>query len=327
MKRRTFLVTGASSGIGLETAKALVAHGDVLFVGRSAERTAAAEDAIRAAAPPGSDVVALRADFSSLDEVRRLADEVLALDRPLHVLVHNAGLWHQERVTSADGYEDTFAVNHLAPFLLTQLLLPRVLESEGDRRVVHVSSRLHEQAGTTQTLRGRLRHGLSVLGLQPPPPKDHRFDFDDLACAHGFRGLEAYARSKLAQLLFSAELARRVPANVLGSHGVHPGSVNTSVTRDNKVLSVAIKVAAPMLKTPAEGAATSVFVATATELRGTSGGYFADCAPRTPSPAVAHEGDARRLWDLSLTMVGLRDEDLAPAVRAKSAGARAEVRT
>ncbi len=321
LQGRVVLVTGASSGIGLETAKALAAMGaHLLFVGRSAERTEAARVAIDAAG--SGRVHAIRGDFSSLEEVRRVADDVLAFDMPLHVVVHNAGLWHQERTPSQDGFEDTFAVNHLAPFLLTHLLLPRMLKSDGDRRLVHVSSRLHEQAGNTRTASGRAIHAMNVLGVRLPPPKSHRFDFDDLACANGFRGLEAYARSKLAQLLFSAELARRLPEDVT-SNGVHPGSVNTSVTRDNAVLSVAIRLAGPLLKTPAQGARTSVHVASDVSLRGVTGRYFESSREATPSPAVAHEADALRLWDLSLSMVGLSAQDLAPAVRQRRVRAQA----
>lgn len=314
MRDRICLVTGASSGIGLETAKGLARLGARLrLVGRNPERTQAAVEAVRAQSPHG-DVLAFRADFSSLASVRELARGVLARDEPLHVLINNAGVWHQERKASHDGYEDTFAVNHLAPFLLTQLLLPRMLASEGDRRIVHVSSRLHEQAGLSGPV-GRAVYLANVVGvpLRIPSPG---LDLSDLALTRGYRGLEAYARSKLAQILFSNELARRLGPKSVCSNAVHPGSVATNVTRDNRLLSLGMRIAKPLLRSPAEGAATPLHVASAPELEGVTGGYFADCRPKEPAPTATDPDKARELWDLSLALVGLREEELAPAVRA-----------
>ena len=320
MQGRVILVTGASSGIGLETAKALAAEGaTVALVGRSPERTAKAEAAVKAEARGGA-VHVFRADFSKQDDVRALAEAFLATGLPLHGLVNNAGLWHQEHRLSAEGFEDTFAVNHLAPFLLTHLLLPRMLASEGDRRIVHVSSRLHEQAGQTGGIRGRLVHAAAVLKLPRPPGLEARFELEDLQMTGApFSGLAAYARSKLAQLLFSNELDRRLAA--LGparptSNAVHPGSVSTDVTRDSKLLSVGIRVAAPFLKSPAEGAATSVYAMTAPERAGRGGLYLADERVTEASPAARDEAMAGRLWELSLGMVGLRPEELAEPIRA-----------
>jgi len=206
MERPTCLVTGGSAGIGLATARQLARRGfRVRIVGRSPDKLAAAVREIG-----GDDVVALRADLSSLAEVRRVADELLARGEPLHLLVNNAGVWHPDFRLSKDGFEDTFAVNHLAPFLLTHLLLPRMRETGGDRRIVHVSSRLHVQAGQTATLRGRAVHVLNVLGVRAGT-RGARFDFDALDRREGFRGIEAYARSQLAQGIFLRQLAPREP--------------------------------------------------------------------------------------------------------------------
>ncbi len=310
MKGRLFLVTGASAGIGLETAKGLAQRGaDVWIVGRHPERTEKARALVAAAGAP--ETRAFRADFSSLADVRRLAAEVRAVGRPLHGLVNNAGLWHQERHESAEGFEDTFAVNHLAPFLLTHLLLPTLREGAraDEARIVHVSSRLHEQAGNVGSLAGRIVHLAGVLNLPRPPLGQPGFDFEDLGMRREYRGLEAYARSKLAQLLFSSELTRRLSGSGVTSNAVHPGSVATEVTRESRFLALGQKVAAGFLKTPAEGATTTLFVACDPSVRGRSGGYYADSKERAPAKSARSEEDARRLWDLSARMVDLRDDE------------------
>lgn len=317
MKGRLFLVTGASAGIGAETAKGLAARGaDVWIVGRNPERTERVRALLEQAG--ARDARAFRADFSSLADMRRLAAEIRATGRPLHGLVNNAGLWHQERHESAEGFEDTFAVNHLAPFLLTHLLLPSLREgarasshagSNGEARIVHVSSRLHEQAGNVGTLAGRLVHLAGVLNLPRPPLGQPGFDFDDLAMRREYHGLAAYARSKLAQLLFSNELSRRLEGSGVTSNAVHPGSVATEVTRESPLLAFGQKLVTGILKTPEEGAATTLFVASDPSVRGKSGRYFADSAEKEPAKSATSVEDARRLWALSERMVELRPEE------------------
>jgi NAD(P)-dependent dehydrogenase (short-subunit alcohol dehydrogenase family) len=268
-------------------------------VGRDPAKTESATQAVRALDPG---VVAFRADFSSLESVRGLAKELLARDEPLHVLVHNAGVWHPEFKRSRDGFEDTVAVNHLAPFLLTHLLLPRMRQSEGDRRIVHVSSRLHTQAGDSASLRARFVHVANVAGLRVRA-EGARLDFDAFDDEREYRGIEAYARSKLAQLVFSCELARR--EKDVTSNAVHPGSVATEVTRGNRVLATLQPLAAPFLKTPAEGAETSVYVASAPSLRGVTGRYFARCREAPYAEVADDRAVAERLWRWSAERVGL----------------------
>lgn len=307
MQGRVCLVTGASSGIGLETARGLAARGaSVRIVGRNPQRTEEAEAIVRRAAW-GGDVVAYRADFSSLDDVRSLARQILARDEPLHVLINNAGVWHQERKLSTDGFEDTFAVNHLAPFLLTRMLVGKMREAD-EARIVHVSSRLHEQAGQTGPL-GRAIYVANVLGVPVRGPSAG-LALDDLDYARGYRGLEAYARSKLAQILFSNELARRLEGTSVTSNSVHPGSVNTNVVRDNRLLVLGSRIAAPFLKTPSQGAATSIHVACEPRLRNVTGRYFADCREREPAPTALDREAARKLWRISSEMVGVSAEPL-----------------
>ncbi|MBN8615854.1 MAG: SDR family NAD(P)-dependent oxidoreductase [Deltaproteobacteria bacterium] len=298
--RSTVLVTGASAGIGLATAVALARRGYSLrLVGRDPAKTEAALKAVRELDPSA---VAFRADFSSLESVRGLAKELLARDEPLHVVIHNAGIWHHAHKRSKDGIEDTIAVNHLAPFLLTHLLLPRLRETEGDRRIVHVSSRLHAQAGETASASARMVHLANIAGLRV---RSHggRLDFDAFDDERSYRGIEAYARSKLAQIVFSCELARREQG--ITSNAVHPGSVATEVTRGNAVLARLNQLAAPFLKTPAEGAETSVYVATAPSLKGVTGRYFAR-SKEAPYASIADDrAVAERLWNWSAERVGL----------------------
>lgn len=271
------MVTGASAGIGLETARGLAERGyHVVVVGRNPERTEGAVREVGRSA--GTDAVeSLRADFSSLEQVRGLAAAFLERHESLDVLVNNAGLWHQDRKLSQDGYEDTFAVNHLAPFLLTELLLP-ALGRPAAARVVNVSSRLHE--------------------------KLKRFDFDDVMCERRkFKGLEVYAQSKLANVLFSNELARRLKGTPITSNSLHPGDVATTITRDNWLLNIGIKLAAPFLKSPSEGAATSLRVATDPVLATVTGRYFRDEKHAPAGKAALDEAAAKRLWDLSADLV------------------------
>ena len=296
--KRTVLVTGASGGIGLATALELARQDfAVRIVGRTPAKLDAAVSQIRQIT---QDVEAFQADFSSLSEVRRLAEQVLERDEPLHVLVNNAGVWHADFRRSQDGFEDTFAVNHLAPFLLTRLLLPRMRETEGDRRIVHVSSRLHRQAGTAKTALSRLFNVLNLSVLLPNGGPQAVFEFERLDDEANYRGLEAYARSKLAQVIISAELARR--ESEVTSNVVHPGSVQTDVTRDTKWLYVLKPISGLFLRSPAQGAATSVFVATDPTLKGKTGGYFASCKPAHAAKVADDRAVGQRLWDLSEKM-------------------------
>ncbi len=277
--RRVALVTGASAGIGAETAVELGARGFFVIVhGRSAPR---AEQVLERVKSVGGDGVVQTADFSSLPSVARFAEE-LATSRPrLDVLVNNAGLWHQSRTLSKDGYEDTFAVNHLAPMTLTERLLPSLREaaSQGqEARIVHVSSRLHIKA-----------RGMA---------------FDDLMSERGkYRGLRVYAHSKLANILYANELAERLAGENVTSNSVHPGDVATTIVRDSKLLSLGIKIAAPFLMTAAEGAATSVHLASEDRFTGVTGKYFVNSRERAPSRFALDRDAGTRLRELSLQLI------------------------
>lgn len=272
-RQRVCVVTGASSGIGAETARGLAQAGaTVVLVGRNPQRTQAVAERVRTHC--GHDQVHVElCDFGSLAQVDDLADRLLDRWPRLHLLVNNAGLWHPDRRVSQDGFEDTLAVNHLAPFHLTNRLLPR-LRASAPARVVTVSSRLHGDCP----------------GI----------DFEDPFVQHRrYAGLTVYAHSKLANVLFANELARRLEGTGVTSTSVHPGDVATDVVRDNPLLRAAMTVARPLLLTPWEGAQTTLHAAASTEAEGRSGVYFSECR-ETPCSEVARDVDqAQRLWTCS----------------------------
>jgi NAD(P)-dependent dehydrogenase (short-subunit alcohol dehydrogenase family) len=270
------VVTGANSGIGFVTARELVRMGgDVVLTCRRREQ---GEEAVRQVerdtrrAPLDLAV----ADFASLAEVRGLAERVRSLARPVDVLVNNAGLMLTERRLSADGFEMIFAVNHLAPFLLTHLLRD-VLAPEA--RVVNVASRAHKRS---------------------------TLDFDDLQSERSFDGWRTYCRSKLCNVLFNAELARRLGSGGVTANCLHPGMVATGFGRENDGLwRIALRLARPFMVSVEKGAATSIYLASSPDVRGVTGRYFANSRPAEPSRAASDQASAARLWEISERMVGI----------------------
>ncbi|MEI2732770.1 MAG: SDR family oxidoreductase [Dermatophilaceae bacterium] len=279
MSGRTVLVTGATNGIGLATAEALARLGaHVGVVGRNPERTEAVVGRLRAAAPEGS-LGGHVADLSDLAQVRRLADEVTAAYPRLDVLVNNAGgVWATRRVT-VDGFEHTFAVNHLAPFLLTHLLLPRLRES-APARVVTVSSAAH------------------ALG---------RIDFEDLGGAKGYSGQRAYNQSKLANVLFTVELARRTAGQGVTANAMHPGVVRSGFAAEDPslMMRLGMPLVRPLMRSPERAATTAVYLASSPDVADVTGAYFADSKRREPAARARDLDAARRLWKVSAEMVGI----------------------
>lgn len=226
----------------------------------------------------GARIETFEADFSSLAEVRRLAAEVRARFESLSVLVNNAGVWHKERTLSKDGYEDTFAVNHLAHFLLTNELKDLLIKG-APSRVVNVSSSMHA--------------------------RPRSLNWDDLMFEKGWRGFRAYSHSKLTNVLFSNELARRWRDDGISSNALHPGNVRSRITRDNAILNLLHRspIARMFIMSEEEGAATSVYVATAPELESVTGRYFDRMREVAPARAARDEEAAGRLWDVSERMI------------------------
>jgi NAD(P)-dependent dehydrogenase (short-subunit alcohol dehydrogenase family) len=279
MAGKTCLVTGATSGIGAVTARKLAARGaTVVVVGRSRERCEATAGRIKA--ETGATVDPIVADLSSRDEVRRLAGEFRERYPRLDVLVNNAGAMFSPRRESADGIETTWALNHLAYFLLTTLLLD-TLKASAPARVVNVSSEAHR----------------GVKGI----------DWDDVEGRRRYKPFRAYCQSKLANVLFSNELARRLEGTGVTSNALHPGFVSTGffLSGKGRIFWVMKQAARFLALSPEEGAKTSVHLAASPEVEGVTGRYFEKCRPVEPSPAARDEAAAKRLWQLSAAMTGL----------------------
>jgi retinol dehydrogenase 14 len=278
MAGRTVLITGATSGIGRATALGLARMGAHLAItGRDRVRTEDAAREIRAAG--GGRVDLFIADMSSQTEVRELAEQVLQSLSPIHVLINNVGGYFDTRHTTADGLERTFALNHLAPFLLTNLLLEKLKQS-ASARVVTVSSNAQATG---------------------------RIDFSDLQGERSYSGARAYSQSKLANVLFSYELARRLNGTSVTANALHPGLVSTSFGAEDPatVQRIFIPFLRPFMKSPAQGAATSIHLASAPELEQVTGRYFANRHAKKSSERSYDEAAAAQLWQVSADLVGL----------------------
>jgi NAD(P)-dependent dehydrogenase (short-subunit alcohol dehydrogenase family) len=279
MRGTAVLVTGGTGGIGRATAVGLAALGArVGIAGRDLDRARAAAAGITAeTGNPGVDAFA--ADLSAQAGVRRMAAEVLATYPRLDVLVNNVGGYWAHRHLTADGLERTFALNHLAPFLLTNLLLDR-LTASAPARVVTVSS------------------GAQALG---------RLDFEDLQAERGYSGQRAYNASKLANVMFAFELAGRLDGTGVTSTVLHPGVVRTAFGAEDQTLlfTVLSRVTRPFLKTPASGAATSIYLASSPEVAGVGGAYFANRKPKRANQLAYDPALRARLWRVSAELTHL----------------------
>lgn len=279
MQGRTCVVTGASSGIGRITALELARRGATLgLVCR--DRGRGEETVADIVGKTGNRAVALHlADLASQAATRAVAAELLAAYPRIHLLVNNAGVINLRYSTSPDGIETVFAVNHLAYFLLTNLLLER-LEASAPARIVNVASDAHK----------------FVRGV----------NWDDLGWTRGYKPMRVYGQSKLANILFTTELARRLEGTGVTANAVHPGAVATRFGQNNgAVARVLTKMLAPFFRTPEQGAQTSIHVATSPVLEGVTGRYFANAREARPSRAAQDADAARRLWQVSATMTGL----------------------
>lgn len=288
------LVTGATSGIGRVAAQSLAERGArVVVVGRSPEKTTATVGALQQAT--GNQAVeGLLADLSRQSQVRALADQVRARYPRLDLLVNNAGAVFGTRQETEDGLEMTFAVNHLAYFLLTNLLLDNLqsaARAHGEARIVNVASGAHQR----------------VPGL----------NFDDLQSTRRYSAFPVYGASKLANLLFTSELARRLAQAGAGvtANAMHPGLVHTGFGGNNRrwYWRLAYLFINRAGRTPEQGADTIIYLATAPELAGVTGQYFFDRKPITPSAAARDPEAARRLWQVSEQLTGLAAPAALPA--------------
>ena len=278
MTGKVCLVTGATAGIGEVTATVLAAQGaEVIITGRSQQKARDTVQMIKT--ETGNEAVDyLLADFSDLQQVREMAEAFNAKHSQLDVLVNNAGAFYNRRRPTPYGVEMTFLVNHLAPFLLTNLLLP-TLQSSAPSRILNLSSDAHKQ-GT--------------------------MDFDDLGFERGYLGIKAYGRSKLATNLFTYELARRLVGTDVTVNAVHPGHVATDIWKnDFSFIGPALKWVTGLFSlSPEQGADNSIYLASSPEVDGVTGKYFVKREAVPSSPLSYDEDVARQLWEVSVNLTG-----------------------
>jgi NAD(P)-dependent dehydrogenase (short-subunit alcohol dehydrogenase family) len=283
MQGKVCVITGATAGIGRVAATELARRGaHVVIVGRSTEKCASTQAEIRSATAAAV-VDSLVADLSSLAETKRLAGQICERYPRIDVLLNNAGAMFWKRTESADGIEKTFALNHLSYFVLTNLLLP-VLKQSTPARIVNVASDAHK--------------GVSI-------------NFDDIQFKQKFSGWKAYQQSKLANILFTYELARRIEGTGVTANALHPGFVRTSfleALNEAPAGWLLKKVGGLISLSPEQGARTSIYLASAPEVAGVSGRYFVKEKPVVSSPQSRDQSTAERLWKLSVEMTGVGDQ-------------------
>jgi NAD(P)-dependent dehydrogenase (short-subunit alcohol dehydrogenase family) len=280
VRGKRVLITGATNGIGLAAAEELARRGASLAI--VARDDAKAADAVRRLEAAGSEVVdVLKADLTSQASVRAVAGEALQRYARIDVLVNNAGAVFEHRELSEDGIERTWALNHLAPFLLTELLLDR-LKSSAPARIVTTTSDAHK-------------------GAEIP------WDDIDAEDSYGFGGFKRYGQTKLANILFTVELARRLEGSGVTANCFHPGLVSTGFNRNNSgLMKLAMAVVRPFSRSPEKGAETLVWLVDSEEAGAENGGYFVDRKRAQPEPPARDMDSARRLWELSEQQVSAR---------------------
>lgn len=284
MKGKNCIVTGGNTGIGFETALALARAGaNVIIVCRNREKGEAAIGSIRERTSSGS-VGYVLADLSSQSSIRQAAKEILEEFPAIDVLVNNAGAWFSGLELTEDGVERQFAINHLAYFLLTRELLG-ALRKSADGRIICVGSDSH--------FNGKLH-------------------FDDLSLRNNYHGLRAYAQSKLANVMFTYELDRRLKSHGIDNVSVNcvqPGLVRTDIGLKHTISfhALAWKIRRMGGVTPEKGAETSVYLATSPDVRGKSGKYWDKCRPKPSSERSLNEEDARKLWEASEALCGIEE--------------------
>ncbi len=274
MQGKTVIITGATSGIGEVAAIRLAEQGArIVFTARDKVRADATMAALRKANPVADHAVHM-ADLSTLAEMKRVG-RILAQEPQIDVLVNNAGALFNKRQETADGLEMTFALNHMGYFVITNILLNKLGPGA---RIVTVASNAHRGA---------------------------KLKFDDLQSTRGYVGFPVYSKSKLANILFNRELARRAPQGVI-ANALHPGVVATRFG-DNSggLMRTVLKVAKPIgAISPEEGARTIIYLASSPDVAGVTGEYFFECKPATPTAEARNDADARRLWEMSEAIAG-----------------------
>jgi NAD(P)-dependent dehydrogenase (short-subunit alcohol dehydrogenase family) len=278
MRGKTVVITGATSGIGKVAAETLAGMGArIVLVARDKTRGEAALTRVREIAP-GVNHTIHYADLSRLAEMKRVAAEIAAAEPRIDVLINNAGALFGARQLTEDGLELTFATNHMAYFVLTYGLRER-LRASASARIVNVASDAH---------------------------KGEKLDFSDLQSANNYRGFHVYGRSKLCNILYTRELARRLAGTGVTANSLHPGFVATRFgDQSGGMLSFGVRAAKVFAISPQKGAATIVYLASSSEVAGSSGLYFYKCKPATPTKEAQDDDSARRLWQESEKLAGI----------------------
>ena len=272
------LITGATSGIGKASAMQLASMGaEIVFVARNKEKAEELKEALKAST--GKDATSIIADLSSQEEVKRAAGEFLSLNKPLHILLNNAGIVNTTRKETVDGFEEVFAVNHLAYYAFTVMLMNKLIEN-GPSRIVNVASSAHTFI--------------------------KELDFEDLQSKNDYKTMQAYGKSKLANILFTRELAERLEGKGVTVNCLHPGVVDTEIISSNslflKLLTTLVK---PFFRKPDKGAETSVYLCSSPEVEKETGGYYSDCKIEKISAAARSKENASKLWQVSSQLTGI----------------------
>ena len=277
LSAKTAIITGANSGIGLEAAVELARQGaNVVLACRNPNKGEAAKTDIEQRAGNGT-VTLMSLDLASFASIRGFAKEALDQLPRIDILLNNAGIVARQRTVTVDGFEQTFGVNHLGHFLLTTLLLDRITTTP-DARIVTVASHAHKFAGG---------------GL----------DFDDLQTERGYKAMRVYGKSKLANIMFTRELARRIADTSATANSVHPGFVASNFGRNDPLGNLAMTLAKPFALSPSKGARTSIYVASDPAVTGVTGKYFYKCAVVEPTSYARDDAAARQLWEISEALV------------------------
>ena len=281
LKGKTAVITGGNTGIGKETAIDLARRGARVIIGcRNLEKGKAALKEIHERSG-STDVFLLKIDLASLDSVRKFADNILNSEPRLDILINNAGVMACDYQKTEDGFEMQFGTNHLGHFLLTMLLLDLIKKSEPSR-IINVSSSAHAMGSG-------------------------KINFDDIHWEKNYSAWPAYFNSKLANVLFTRELSKRLEGSHVTANSLHPGAVSTDLQRHSFLSSTLV---APLrwylFKDAEQGSQTTIYCAVAEEMEGVSGKYLADCAIKEPCKGAQDDDAAKKLWDLSLKLVGLQ---------------------
>ena len=278
LENKVCLITGATNGIGEESAKALNNMGaEIVFVARNEEKGNFLKQQLKN--DSGRDATMIIANLSSQAEVKRAANEFLALEKPLDILLNNAGIMNRERNETVDGLEEVFSVNHLAYFTLSLMLSEKLRQTENSR-IINVASGAHQFV------------------------KD--MNFDDLQSEKTFKPLQVYGQSKLANILFTKSLSEKLLNSGVTVNCLHPGFVSTGIGSNNKgIWNLLMFLAKPFAKRTNKGAETSIYLCSSPAVKNISGEYFVDCTVEKVSEAANDPKQAEKLWDISVELAGL----------------------